>query len=286
MKVRHSKYKNTGLLFELLVKQVASDTMNQVQESKAIDLIKKYFTKNSPLARELKLYEYTIKNANVGIEKAQQIVSTMLEVSTKLDRETVKKQRYNLVKDIKGSYQESTFFSTKVSNYKALAATYCLLEVHTNPDIINPEVLVENKATLLQFLAGADTSGEVIKETLVEEYASYEEDLRLLTYKLLLEKFNGSYTELLPDQKRLLKEFVTNINSTTKLKETVNEEFAKVKKSLEVVAPILDDKVVSLKLTEIASRIEILKEDEEVDDSHILILMQYHQLLFESLKVS
>jgi len=285
MKVRHSKVKNTGLIFELLVKQVVSDSVNGIQESAAIDLIKKYFTKSSPLSRELKLYEFTIKNTNVGVAKAQEIVSVILEVSTKLDREAVKKQRYNLVKDIKANFDENKFFASKLSNYKPLAATYCLLEAHTNPSIVNPEVLVENRTTLVHFLSGVEPSAQEVKEQLIEEYAKYEEDLRLLSYKILLENFNGSYSNLLSDQKTLLKEFITNVDSTEKLRSVVNEEFAKVKRSLEVVAPIVSDKVVGIKLTEIASRIEGLGKEEEVGDNHLLILMQYHQLLHEVLVV-
>lgn len=285
MKVRHSKVKNTGLIFELLVKQVVSDSVNGIQESAAIDLIKKYFTKSSPLSRELKLYEFTIKNTNVGVAKAQEIVSVILEVATRLDREAVRKQRYNLVKEIKANFDETKFFGSKLPNYKPLAATYCLLEAHTNPSIVNPEVLIENKTTLLHFLSGVEPSEKEVKEQLIEEYAKYEEDLRLLSYKILLENFNGSYNNLLSDQKTLLKEFITNVDSTEKLRSVVNEEFAKVKRSLEVVAPIVDDKVVGLKLAEIANRIEGLGKEEEVGDNHLLILMQYHQLLHEVLVV-
>jgi hypothetical protein len=142
MKVRHSKYKNTGLIFELLVKQVAADTLNNM-DSNAVSLIKKYFTGKSALAKELRLYEFIIKNTNTTATKAENIISTILELSQKIDRNAAKKQRYNLVKEIKESYNESDIFTIKVPHYKALAATYCLLEAHTNPDVVNPEVLIE-----------------------------------------------------------------------------------------------------------------------------------------------
>jgi len=128
MKVRHSKYKNTGLIFELLVKQVAADTLNNT-DSNAVSLIKKYFTGKSALAKELRLYEFVIKNNNTSPAKAETIISTILELSQKIDRNAAKKQRYNLVKEIKESYNESDLFTIKVPHYKALAATYCLLAV-------------------------------------------------------------------------------------------------------------------------------------------------------------
>ena len=284
MKVRHSKYKNTGLIFELLVKQVAADTLNNV-DSKAVSLIKKYFTGKSALAKELKLYEFVIKNSNVNPEKAETIVSTILELSQKIDRNAAKKQRYNLVKEIRESYNETDLFTIKVPHYKALAATYCLLEAHTNPEVVNPEVLIENKSTVLQHLTGVEQKQEEVKETLLEEYSKYEEDLRLLTYKILLEKFNGEYANLLPEQKTLLKEFISSVESNNKLFTLVNEQLSTIKNSLKASTLLVDDKIVVVKLNEIANNIEPLAKGTKIDDSHLLNLMQYYQLLHEITQV-
>ena len=280
MKVRHSKYKNTGLLFELLVKQVAADTLNN-RDSAAIQLIKKYFTGKSALAKELKLYEFVIKNKTVASDKAETIINTILELSSKIDRAAVKKQKYNLVKEIKDNFNEDDIFTIKVPHYKAMAATYCLIEAHTNPDVINPEVLIENKTTVLEHLTGAEQVESEVKESLIETYSQYEEDLRLLTYKILLEKFNGAYSELLSEQKQLLREFISSVDSNNKLFTLVNEHLSIIKSSLKASTMLVDDKVVALKLTEIANNIEPLTKGTKVDDSHLLNLMQYHQLLHE-----
>ena len=280
MKVRHSKYKNTGLLFELLVKQVAADTINN-RDSAAISLIKKYFTGKTALAKELKLYEYVIKNTNISAQKAETIVSTILELSTKIDRNAIKKQKYNLVKEIKDSFNEDDLFTIKVPHYKAMAATYCLIEAHTNPEVVNPEVLIENKTTVLEHLTGEEQVHEEVKETLLEEYSKYEEDLRLLTYKILLEKFNGTYSNLLPEQKYILKEFISSVDSNNKLLTLVNEQLGVIQNSIKASTMLVDDKVVALKLTEISNNIKPLEKGTKVDDSHLLNLMQYFQLLHE-----
>lgn len=280
MKVRHSKYKNTGLLFELLVKQVAADTLNN-RDSAAISLIKKYFTGKTALAKELKLYEYVIKNTNISAQKAETIVSTILELSTKIDRNAIKKQKYNLVKEIKDSFNEDDLFTIKVPHYKAMAATYCLIEAHTNPEVVNPEVLIENKTTVLEHLTGEEQVHEEVKETLLEEYSKYEEDLRLLTYKILLEKFNGTYSNLLPEQKYILKEFISSVDSNNKLLTLVNEQLGVIQNSIKASTMLVDDKVVALKLTEISNNIKPLEKGTKVDDSHLLNLMQYFQLLHE-----
>ena len=71
--LRHSKFKNTGVLFELLVRQVASDTLNNI-DSKAIVLIKKYFAKSTELSKEFNLYQTLIKEKYSKGEKANHLI--------------------------------------------------------------------------------------------------------------------------------------------------------------------------------------------------------------------
>jgi len=141
MKIKHSKFRNTGLIFELLVKQVASDTLNN-RDSAAVSIIKKYYSGKSSLAKEYKLYEFITKNKNVSQSKAETIISTITEVSRKLDQKLLKKQKYELISDIKENYDVNEFFSIQVRDYKALAALYCLLEAQNNSDLIDPKALV------------------------------------------------------------------------------------------------------------------------------------------------
>ena len=53
MKIKHSKYKNTGLLFELLVRQITADTLNG-GSSPSLNILKKSFA-NTELGKEYKL---------------------------------------------------------------------------------------------------------------------------------------------------------------------------------------------------------------------------------------
>ena len=103
MRIKHSKYKNTGLIFELLVKQIASDTLNK-KDSKAVEILKRFFTGKSTLVREFKLYEFVLKNKSVNQSKAESIVSTIIEVSRNIDKVDLKKQKYSLIREIKNSY--------------------------------------------------------------------------------------------------------------------------------------------------------------------------------------
>jgi len=210
MKIKHSKYRNTGLIYELLVKQIASDTLSK-DSSPAVNILKKYFSGNSSLVREFKLYDYILRNSNVKQDKAEIIISTITEVSRKIDRKSLKKAKYNLISDIKESYDIGEFFSIQVSNYKAIASLYCLLEAQNNDNIVDPNSLVSFKSTLLEHLTTNKQDKEEVKDTLIEEYSKYDKDLKLLTFKILLEKFNDTYKDLLPAQKNILKEFIEKI---------------------------------------------------------------------------
>ncbi len=224
MRIKHSKYKNTGLIFELLVKQIASDTLNK-KDSKAVEILKQYFTGRSALVREFKLYEFVLKNKSVSQSKAESIVSTIIEVSRSIDKKLLKTQKYNLIREIKDNYNIEDFFSINVKDYKPLAALYCLMEAHKVTDIVDPNFLVDNKTTILEHLTRERQNKKVVRDNLIEEYSKYDKDLKLLTFKILLEKFNSKYGSLLPEQKNILKEFITSVNSSTKLRNIVNEEY-------------------------------------------------------------
>ena len=280
MKIKHSKFRNTGLIFELLVKQVASDTLNN-RDSAAVSIIKKYYAGKTSLAKEYKLYEFITKNKNVSQSRAEAIISTITEVSRKLDQASLKKQKYDLISEIKENYNIDDFFSIQVRDYKALAALYCLLEAQNNSDLVNPQTLVDNKTTILEHLTMEPQSEEDVKDTLIEDYSKYDKDLRLLTFKILLEKFNDNYKDLLPEQKRILKEFITSVSSGTRLRNIVNEELTNISAEVKALAGKVKDEVTKIKLDEIAKAIVPVSNKEKITDAHLVNLMQYYDLVNE-----
>ena len=150
MKIKHSKYKNTGVLFELLVRQITSDTLKGAN-SPAIDILKKYFVKTS-LGREYKLYESIMKSKVLNEGRANAIVSTILENSKKFSRSSLRKQKYNLINEIRKHYDLDVFFGSKIKNYKELAALYTLIESYNTEQSTSPDQLINNKVTLLEYL--------------------------------------------------------------------------------------------------------------------------------------
>jgi len=280
MKIKHSKFRNTGLIFELLVKQIAADTLNG-KDSAAVTILKNFYSNKSSLAKEYKLYEFIVKNKNVSQSKAEAIVSTITEVSRKLDQKTLKAQKYELISAIKESYDVNEFFGMQVRDYKPLAALYCLLEAQNNDNLINPQVLIDNKTTILEHLTSAPQNEEEVKDTLIEEYSKYDKDLKLLTFKILLEKFNDKYKNLLPEQKNILKEFITSVNSQSRLRTLVNEEMNKIASAVRNLSAKVKDEVVKIKLDEVAKSIKPLSNKDRITDNHLVNLMQYYDLVNE-----
>ena len=280
MKIKHSKYRNTGLIFELLVKQIAADTLDN-KDSAAVHIIKKHFSAKSTLAKEYRLYEFIAKNQNVSQSKAEAILSTITEVSRRLNIKTLKAQKYQLISDIKEAYDVEGFFSMQVSNYKPLAALYCLLEAQNNNSLVDPEVLIDNKTTILEHLTLVKQDKDEVKDTLIEEYSKYDKDLKLLTFKILLEKFNSKYKNLLPEQKNILKEFITSVNSQSRLRNLVSEEFNKIASAIRNLSSKVTDEVTRIKLDEVSKLIKPVSNKSKITDNHLVNLMQYYELVNE-----
>jgi len=280
MKIKHSKFRNTGLIYELLVKQIAADTLSK-HTSPALEILKEFFTGGSMIGKELKLYEYILKNRNLSDVKAETVVSTITEISRKLNQKKLREEKYRLISLIKENYSVEEFFGIQVRDYKPLAAMYCLLEAQNTDILVNPDFLVNNKLTIIEHLTSSKMAKETVKDTLIEEYSKYEKDLRLLTYKILLEKFNSNYKDLLPEQKNILKEFITSVNSTTRLRNIVNEEILKIKTEVSKLAGNVKDEVVRIKLEEVTKNIQPAKKTEKITDNHLVNLMQYYDLVNE-----
>jgi hypothetical protein len=280
MKIKHSKFKNTGLIYELLVKQIASDTIS-LKDSAAIGILKKYYTGNTALVKEFKLYNFVLTNKGISQNKAEAVLSTITELSRKLDQKALREQKYNLIKSIKEHYILEEFFTIKVTDYKPLAALYCLLEAQNNENLVDPQVLVDNKVTILEHLTLTAQSTEEVKDSLIEEYSKYDKDLKLLTYKILLEKFNLKYVNLLPEQKNVLREFITSVSSTNKLRNSVNAMFEDINQRIVKSLTKVDDSIVQIKLNEILKNVKPLSNKERVDDSTLVNLMQYYDLVGE-----
>jgi hypothetical protein len=277
--IKHNKFRNTGILFELLVRQITADTMSQ-KDSKAISLIKKFFV-NTELAKENKLYQSISKAHNLSEAKAESIISTILEVNKTLDREKLSKEKYNLIKEIKNNFNLDDFFKAKISNYKLLSSTYTLLEANLSP-LSNLEVVINSKLNILESITHSTT--EIIP--VISEFEQMDKGTRALVYKLMLEKFNTKYNNLSSTQKNILKEYITQAADTTKLRNFINNQFKVLKKSLLESVNKIDDKTIQIKLKETINLINNITSSKTLKDDHVIALLQYQELNEEITKIN
>ena len=278
MKIKHSKYKNTGILFELLVRQITADTLKG-SESKAITLLKEYFVKTE-LGREYKLYESLVKSKVLNEGRANIFISTTLENSKKFNRKALKKQKYNLINEIKKHYNLESFFGSKISNYKQIAAIYTLIESYNCKEVTDLDQINSNKITLLEFLTKSEVKKED-KDKVLKEFSSYDKDLRQLTYRVLLEKFNEKYDGLSVEQKEILKEFIYSVDSTPSLKEFYNSKVNILKETLSKTSKNIKDKATQIKITEVAKLLVELDKNDKIDNDNLVDLLQYYELVKE-----
>jgi len=245
-----------------------------------LPLIKKYFSK-SELAKEYKLYQTLIANKAISEGKAESLINTTLELHGRLNRTALRKEKYNLIKEIKSHYNLEEFFKAKVNNYKQHAAVYTLMEAYSTLEFIDPTSVIDNKVTLLEHITRREVNKEEVKDRVMEEYSAMDKGTRMLAYKMLIEKFNEKYGELQPEQKSVLKEFINNVSSTTKLKEFVNVKIEGIKKELGKLTETIQDNTIKIKINEVVNLIKPLDKNQSVKDEDIISLLTYQQLVAE-----
>jgi len=281
-KIKHSKLKNTSILFELLVRQITADTLNNVNESKAGELIRKYFHKNAPLSKELGLYQTLVKEKFNTNDKAASLVEACLSARRKLNSKTLAREKYNLNKEIKENWNQDSFYDARINNYKVLASIYKLFEYNTED---NPKVLVESKYTLLEhitFNKPKETKKSVVTETLNKE----DKDIRQLTYKLLVEKFNDKYNGLNLKQKKLLETYIKNDSSSPILKEYIKAECLSLQKELTKLNNSVSDTATKIKVNESISLLDGFNQGKQAKDDEVLALLRYYELAKELKKTN
>jgi len=283
MKIKHSKYKNTGLLFELLVRQITADTLEE-GESPSLNILKKSFAKTE-LGKEYKLYETLFKNKNISEGKAEITLNAILDASRKLNRSVLRREKYNLIKEIQKHYNVNEFFKHQVPNYKGYAAFYKLTEIYNSDKLSETNAIIDNKVTILEYLTEHPISQKKVKQDLIEEFSKYDKDLRVLTYKVMLEKFNGKYANLNSGQKEVLKEFMNSIDNTPRLKEIYNTKINELKISLKSFAQQTKDKVAKIKLIEVINLLQEIDKGSKINNDDLINLLQYYELTEELAKV-
>ncbi len=283
MYIKHSKFRNTGILFEVIVRKITSETLSG-KDSPAINILKSHFV-STELGKEYKLYETIFNSKGLNSLKATAVLDTVLEQSTKLNRTIIRKEKYSLIKALKEHYNVEGLFKTKLNDYKAQASFYTLIETYNTKKLIDPNQIIDNKVTLLEHLTSTPVNRDNVRENVIEEFKSQDKDIRTLTYHIMLEKFNDKYSSLNSRQKLILKEFIESVDNTPSLKEFYNKEVNFIKEEITKQLKVISSEVIKIKLNEVNSLIKELNKRTVINSKHLVDLLQYHSLL-EELKKS
>ena len=277
---KHSKLRNTGLLFEFLLRQVTVDVLNKKKESPALKIIKSQFNEHTEMGRELALYNMLVTKKFKSDKKADFFLSEVIRQRGKLNNTSLRREKYNVIASIKEHYSVNQLFSSKVPNYKLFASIYKLFEGISELDADEKTesyfIIIENVTTL---------KSKKESSYIPEDFK--DKDLRILSYKTLLEKFNKKYTNLSDEQKKVLKEYISNISNTNNFSVFVERQIPKLKTKLNDKVKKVKDKVLRIKLKEAINCVDkfCLNESKQTDDNSVVQLLRYYELDKELSKV-
>ena len=284
-KLKHSKYKNAGILFELLVRQVTADILNGKDDSKANNMLRKYFSENTELGRENALYRVILEEKTKDQVSADRLLDTVLRTRKKLNERSLNLQKYELIKEIKQHYPLDDFLKGSISNYKLLASIYKVFEDTVNEVQSDPREMFKARSCIVESIVASKTPTRVIseeeKKDLVKVYQQQNEDVRLLAYKLLVDSFNEKYKGLDEKQKILIREYINNISNTNSLRQYINAEVPEVRKQISELKSVVNNEVVKIKIDETLNQLDKITKGTLVKENQIMPLMLSYELIKE-----
>ena len=283
-KIKHNKLKNTGILFELLVRQITQEILSGDTKERAKSIVSEFFGHGGELIKELRLYDLLTKEKYNSESRAEKFIDSVLESHSKLKLEKLHSEKYKLISKINECYGIETFLSSPISNYKLLASVYKIFESKRLPSADIKDVF-DSRTTIVENIISKPSKvreQQIVENSqLVADYRKQDADVRLLTYKILVETFNKKYDKLDSKQKQLLKEYINNVSNTSKFKDYVQAEIPNIVKQLTSINSKVKDKITKIKLTETINVLNNAKIGKVVSDGHVSALMLSYQLIKE-----
>jgi|TARA_Y100000114_G_scaffold154551_1_gene176801 hypothetical protein len=278
--VKHNKIKNTAILYELLSRQITVDVLNDTKAPKSVRIFKEFFNKNTEMGKEYELYSILLEKKYKNDSHASQLVEAVVKSRRKLSNRRLNNEKYNLIKTIKENYDIKEFFNTRIPNFKIMASVYKLFGTETGKEDFGPVQRTDSVITITEHITQNTTHSNKTNKV-VKEFKEQGKDLRLLSYQLLVDKFNSKYKTLNENQKNLLKEYINNVSNTNSLKGFIDSEVVKIKKALKSLLPKVNDKITKIKLSEAIDYTDSATKGKVVQDKHVVALMRYYELIKE-----
>ena len=227
MATRHNKKRNTGFVFEALVREATKAILAEDNNKKqvVVSTIKEFFKKGTELSKELECYQALSKDNNLPPQLGEKLIFEVKRKAAALNKRKLTEEKNALISEINKNISKDVF-SNFVPNYRALAT---IAQIFKSDTPVKERVLLE--ANIIQ---------NITEDT--EEQSTPMEHIDSLVVKNFIEKFNTAYTGLLSEQRQLLSKYVTSINDGyTEFQFFINEELERIK---DVVTSSLSDKVI------------------------------------------
>lgn len=287
MNIKHNKVKNTGILFELLVRRIASDVLDGKSDSFAISLVREYFHPKSELGKELQLYRSFFNSHKLSEAKAFSMLDLVLERRKVLNEKLLTTQKFNLIRDIKEHCDLKQFMAGRVPSYKVYASAYKLFEAATR-DVTDPAMFTQlSELASARFVIVEHLKGELKEESVIKE-SSYTnvlkdqpEEIRHLSYKFLLERFNEKYSVFNDNQKQLLREYINNGTDVENFKQYIAQEADGLIKNITRHTKKIKNDVTRIKINEVVTQLKDIKIKTSIKDNHITALLIAYQISHE-----
>lgn len=281
MRIKHSKTKNTGILFELLVRKVAVDALNNISDGFAVSIIREHFHPKSELGKELQLYRTFFNNPVLSELKALNLLDVVLTRRHSLNEKLLEIQKYNLIRDVKKHCDLKEFMGGRVPSYKVYASIYKLFE-NTRENLVMFDDVITSRFLVIEHLRGNLQEEQILKESSYEHALRGQDDeIRFLSYKFLLERFNEKYSTFNARQKKLLREYINKATDVEPFKQYITSEARSLYTEITAAANKITNDVTKIKLQEVLTQLETIHTQSSIKENYITALLIACQLVDE-----
>jgi hypothetical protein len=281
MSLKHNKIKNTGILFELLVRKIATDVLDGKSDSFAVRLVREHFHSRSELGKELQLYRTFFNAPKLSESKAFNMLDLVVARRKTLNEKLLTAQKFLLVKEIKQNCDLKQFLNGRIPSYKVYASIYKLFECNTN-EVMEIEDVVKSRFLVVEHLKGELKEEQIIKESsYVDALRQQDEEIRYLSYKFLLERFNEKYSNFNDKQKALLREYINKGTDVDNFKRYVVTEAKELESQIKARGSKIRNTVTKIKLHEVVAQLQNIQSKPIIKENHITALLIAYQLIHE-----
>jgi hypothetical protein len=268
MKNKHNKKRNTAFVFEALAREatVAIIKGDTERKAKVVSIVRKHFTGDSLLKKDLECYRSLYENQNLDQTTSKKIVEAVLAAKRLIDPDGLFKQQTEVINDINKELSPETF-NNFVPNYKSLATIAKMF----NTNSPKQSVMLEAK---------------IVEGMISDTEVSNLEPMDSITFTTFTKKFNQKYGDtLLREQKELLNQYISSFsNEELEIKIYLNRELGRLKESLEKAAEVEEvaaDAEMINKTKLVKERLESLSSETTLTEATLFTILKTQELVKE-----